>query len=49
MCCASALILVAIEAYRWQTEPVITLDGRQAGVGSPFPEPDYEDRRLEVK
>jgi hypothetical protein len=48
-CCALALIMVAVEAYRWQAEPVITLDGRQVGVGSPFPEPDYEDRRLEVK
>jgi len=47
--CALALVLVAVEAYRWHSQQVVTLDGRQVGVGSPFPEPDYEDRRLEVK
>ena len=46
--CALAVMLVALEGYRWYSEPSVTLDGRQVGVDSPFPEPDYEDRRLDV-
>ena len=46
--CALAVMLIALEGYRWYSEPSVTLDGRQVGVDSPFPEPDYEDRRLDV-
>ena len=44
-----ALILIAIEAYRWQSEPVVTLDGRDVAAGDPFPGMEYEERQLRVK
>jgi hypothetical protein len=47
--CVLALLLTAIEGSRWLSRPVVTLDGRESGTGDPFPEPDYEDRWLEVK
>jgi len=47
--CALALILIAIEGFRWNSEPVVTLDGRQVGAGDPFPGTEYEERRLQVK
>jgi hypothetical protein len=42
------LALLATEAYRWHSDPVVRLDGRVVGVDQPFPEPDYRVRRLEV-
>lgn len=49
VCCVLALVLIAIEGYRSYSAPVITLDGQRVTAGGPFPEPDYEDRRLQVK
>jgi hypothetical protein len=49
MCLALALILIAIEGYRSYSAPAVRLDGRLVGTASPFPEPDYEVRRLEVE
>ena len=49
MSCVLALILIALESFRWNSEPVVTLDGRQVGAGDPFPETEYKERRLRVK
>jgi hypothetical protein len=49
VCLALALILVAVEGYRSYSAPGVRLDGRLVGAASPFPEPDYEVRRLEVE
>ena len=42
------LILLAVEAGRWYSKPVITLDGLQAGVVEPFPAGEYRERQLRV-
>lgn len=47
--CLLAASLVAVEAFRWHSRPVITLDGRVVGDHSPFPGTDYEERRLRVQ
>jgi hypothetical protein len=47
--CVLALLLVAVEGYRWYAAPVVVVDGRQVGASDPFPQPDYEDRQLRVK
>ena len=49
ICLALALVLVAVEGYRSYSAPVVTLDGRTIDAGNPFPEPDYEERWLEVE
>ena len=45
----AGLILIGIEGFRWSVGPVVTLDGREVGKMDPFPESDYQDRRLQVK
>jgi len=47
--CLLALILIAIEGFRWNSGPVVTLDGRLVGAGDPFPGTEYEERRLRVR
>jgi len=47
--CMLALILIAVEAYRWSSDPVITLDGREPGAVDVLPGTEYEERRLLVK
>jgi hypothetical protein len=49
MSCVLALILIAIEGFRWNSEPVVTLDGRELGAGDRFPGTEYEEGRLRVK
>jgi len=46
---ALALMLIAVEGLRWNSEPAVTLDGREVGAVDPFPGPEYEERRLRVK
>jgi len=46
--CVLALVLVAVEGYRWNSKPVLMLDGQQVGVLEPFPATEYRDRRLQV-
>ena len=41
-----AVALVAIEAMRWSSRPVLTLDGQQLGVVEPFPVSQYRERYL---
>jgi hypothetical protein len=43
-----ALALVAIEGYRWNSRPVLTLDGEAVGVVESFPATQYRDRHLQV-
>ena len=45
----AGFVLIGIEGFRWSVGPVVTLDGREVGEMDPFPESDYEDRRLQVK
>ncbi len=47
--CVMALILIAVEGFRWNSEPVVTLDGREVGVVDPFPGTEYEERQLRIK
>jgi len=47
--CVLALILIAVEGFRWNSEPVVTLDGRDVAAGDPFPGAEYEERRLQVE
>jgi hypothetical protein len=44
-----AVVLIAVEAYRWHSEPVVTLDGRDVSAGDPFPGLEYEERQLLIK
>jgi hypothetical protein len=46
--CLLAAALVAVEAFRWHSNPVVTLDGREVGAADPYPGADYEERRLQV-
>ncbi len=43
-----ALILLAVEAGRWASRPVILLDGQPSGVVEPFPATQYRERQLRV-
>ena len=45
----AGLILIGIEGFRWSVGPVVTLDGREVGEMDPFPESEYQNRRLQVK
>jgi len=47
--CVLALVLFAIEAYRWISEPVVTLDGLEVGAVEPFPGAEYQQRLLRVE
>jgi len=43
-----AIVLVTVEGVRWVSQPVILLDGRQAGVTEPFPDTEFRPRQLQV-
>lgn len=45
---AVALALVAVEGYRWNSKPVLTLDGQPVGIAEPFPATEYRERQLQV-
>ena len=49
MLCLLASALIAVEAFRWHSQPVILLDGRETGAADPYPGADYEERRLQVR
>ncbi len=46
--CVLALMLIAVEGFRWNSGPVVTLDGREVGAVDPFPGTEYKERRLRV-
>jgi len=48
-CAVIAVVLIAVETYRWHSEPVVTLDGRDVSAGDPFPGLEYEERQLLIK
>ena len=41
--------LIGIEGLRWSVGAIVSLDGREVGEMDPFPESDYQNRRLQVK
>jgi hypothetical protein len=47
--CLLAVGLVALEGYRWYSQPEVTLDGREVGDTDPIPGTEYEDRELRVR
>jgi hypothetical protein len=47
--CVLALIVIAAEAYRWKSEPVITLDDLAPGAVDLLPGTEYEERRIRVR
>jgi len=47
--CFLAFILVATEAYRWNSIPVIFMDGQEVGIVEPFPQANYQTRKIEVR
>ena len=46
--CILAAALIVIEGYRWDSKPVVTLDGQDVGVVEPFPATQYRERYLQV-
>lgn len=47
--CLVAALLLGIEGLRWHSEPVITLDGQEAGERNPFPGMEYRERQMRVE